>query len=68
MVEEDSHCTDILIQISALSSAARRLGMVIMEGCIKDCASSIPSIHGEADLKVTLDDMANAIYRFINLK
>jgi DNA-binding FrmR family transcriptional regulator len=68
MVEKDDNCTDILVQISALSSAARRLGMVIMEGCIKDCASSLPSIRDEADLKVKVDDMAKAIYRFINLK
>lgn len=68
MVEKDSNCTDILIQISALSSAARRLGIIIMEGCIRDCASSIPSIRDEADLKVKVDDMAKAIYRFIHIK
>jgi DNA-binding FrmR family transcriptional regulator len=68
MVEKDSNCTDILIQISALSSATRRLGMIIMEGCIKDCASSIPKIRDEADLKIKVDDMAKAIYRFINMK
>ncbi len=68
MVEKDSNCTDILIQISALSSAARRLGIIIVEGCIRDCASSIPSIRDEADLKVKVDDMAKAIYRFINMK
>ncbi len=68
MVEKDGNCTDILIQISALSSAARKLGMIIMEGCIKDCASSIPKIHDEEDLKVKVDDMAKAIYRFISMK
>ena len=68
MVEKDGNCTDILIQISALSSAARRLGMIIMEGCIKDCASSIPKIHDETDLKVKVDDMAKAINRFISMK
>jgi DNA-binding FrmR family transcriptional regulator len=68
MVEKDGNCTDILIQISALSSAARRLGIIIMEGCIRDCASSIPKIHNEADLKVKVDDMAKAIYRFISMK
>ena len=68
MMEKDSNCTDILIQISALSSAARRLGMIIMQGCIQDCASSIPTMRDEADLKVKVDDMAKAIYRFINMK
>jgi len=68
MVENDSNCTDILIQISALSSAARRLGTIIMQGCLQDCASSIPTMRNEADLKAKVDDMAKAIYRFINMK
>jgi DNA-binding FrmR family transcriptional regulator len=68
MVENGSNCTDILIQISALSSAARRLGTIILQGCIQDCASSIPNMRDEADLKVKVDDMTNAIYRFINMK
>ena len=68
MVEDESNCTDILIQISALSSAARRLGMIILQGCMEDCASTLPTLHDEADLKDKVDDMAKAIYRFINLK
>ena len=68
MMENDSNCTDILVQISALSSAARRLGLIIMQGCLQDCASSIPTIRDETDLKVKVDDMAKALYRFINMK
>ncbi len=68
MVEKDGHCTDILVQISALSSAARRLGMVIMEGCMRDCATTLPSMHDEANIRDKVDDMAKAIYRFINMK
>ena len=68
MVEKDGNCSDILIQISALSSAARRLGMIIMQGCIQDCASSISTMREEADLKVKVDDMAKAISQFINMK
>jgi len=68
MVEKDGNCTDILVQISALSSASRRLGMVIMEGCMRDCASTLPGLHDEADIRDKVDDMAKAIYRFINMK
>jgi DNA-binding FrmR family transcriptional regulator len=68
MLEKDGDCADILVQISALSSAARRLGMVIMEGCMRDCASSIPRMRDEADVKQKVDDMVRAIYRFINMK
>jgi DNA-binding FrmR family transcriptional regulator len=68
MVEKDGNCTDILIQISALSSAARRLGMIIMKGCIQDCASSITTMRDESGLKVKVDDMAKAISQFISMK
>jgi CsoR family transcriptional regulator, copper-sensing transcriptional repressor len=68
MVENDSNCTDILIQISALSSAARRLGMIILQGCMEDCASSILSEKGETDVRVKVGEMARAIDRFINMK
>ncbi|HUL21993.1 MAG TPA: metal-sensitive transcriptional regulator [Thermodesulfobacteriota bacterium] len=68
MVEKDGNCTDILVQISALSSAARRLGMVIMEGCMRDCATTLPTMHDEAGIRDKVDDMAKAIYRFINMK
>ncbi len=57
-VEKDGTCTDILNQISALSSAARRLGMVIVDGCMRE----------EADVREKVDDMAKAIYRFVNMK
>ena len=68
MVEKDGNWSDILVRISALSSAARRLGMVIMEGCMRDCASSIPIMRDETDVKEKADGMAKAIYRFINMK
>jgi DNA-binding FrmR family transcriptional regulator len=68
MVEKDGNCTDILIQISALSAAARRLGMIILQGCMEDCASSIRREDGEMDVKEKVDDMTKAIYRFISMK
>ena len=68
MVEKDGNCTDILIQISALSAAARRLGMIILQGCMEDCASSIRREDREMDVKEKVDDMTKAIYRFISMK
>ncbi len=68
MVEKDGNCTDILIQISALSAAARKLGMIILQGCMEDCASSIRNEVREMDLREKVDDMTKAIYRFISMK
>ena len=68
MLEKDGNCSDLLIQISAVSSAARKLGMMVTEGCLHDCASSIQNMDIEKDVKGKVDDMAKAIYRFINMK
>ena len=68
MIDKDSSCTDILIQLSALSSAARKLGMIILQNCMEDCASSLLNENEETDVKVKVDDMTKAIYRFISMK
>jgi DNA-binding FrmR family transcriptional regulator len=68
MVEKDGNCTDILIQISALSAAARRLGMIILQGCMEDCASSILREKRETDVRGKVNEMTKAIDRFINMK
>jgi len=68
MIEKDGNCADILVQISALSSAARRIGMVLMQGCLQDCASSIQNMNIKADVKAKVDDMAKAVHRFISMK
>ncbi len=68
MIEKDGNCADILVQISALSSAARRIGMVLMQGCLLDCASSIKNMDVKADVKSKVDDMAKAVQRFISMK
>jgi len=68
MIDKDSNCTDILIQLSALSSAARKLGMIILQNCMEDCASSILNEGAETDVQVKVDEMTKAIDRFINMK
>ncbi len=68
MIEKDGNCADILVQISALSSAARKIGMVLMQGCLLDCASSIQNMDIKADVKSKVDDMAKAVQRFISMK
>ena len=37
MIEEDRHCSDILIQISAVDSALKKLGQEILENHMKTC-------------------------------
>jgi DNA-binding FrmR family transcriptional regulator len=68
MVENDSTCTDILIQLSALSSAARKLGMILLQGCMEDCASAILREKEETNVRGKVDEMTKAIDRFINMK
>lgn len=37
MIEEDRHCSDILIQISAVDSALKKLGQEMLENHMKTC-------------------------------
>ncbi len=68
MIENDGDCTDILLQISALSAAARKVGTIIVRGCLEHCAATIPTMTGEDDMKVKIDSMTEAIQRFISMK
>ncbi len=48
MVEEDRYCVDILIQISAVQAALKKVGFSLLERHAKMCvAHSIESGHGE---------------------
>ncbi len=68
MIDRDGSCADILVQLSSLSSAARSMGLVLMQGCLLDCASSIESMNVNADVRQKIDEMAKAVQRFISIK
>ncbi|MDR1910180.1 MAG: metal-sensing transcriptional repressor [Spirochaetaceae bacterium] len=61
MIEKDTPCDQILIQIGAAKAALHKLGQTILEGHLQHCV--VDGIeHGDVD-KV-LKDLTNAIEQF----
>lgn len=60
MVEEDQYCVDVLTQLSAIISAARRVGLLVLEDHIRGCVvGADPEKQGEV-----VDELTQAIERF----
>ncbi len=52
MVENDRYCIDIVQQLTALSSAANEVAMLVLEKHIEGCVSqAIREEHGEEHIK-----------------
>lgn len=63
MVEEDQYCLDVLTQLSAVMSAARQTGMLVLEDHLRGCVlGARRDGHGDAE-EVLAESMA-AIKRF----
>jgi CsoR family transcriptional regulator, copper-sensing transcriptional repressor len=60
MVEADQYCLDVLTQLSAIISASRRVGLLVLEDHIRGCV--INSNPDEAEH--VLDELSQAIERF----
>jgi DNA-binding FrmR family transcriptional regulator len=63
MVEEDQYCVDILTQLSAVISAARGTGMVVLEDHIRGCVMGTCG-HNHEDQEEVLAELTQAIERF----
>lgn len=58
MVEEDRYCIDILIQISAIQAALKKVGFTISERHMKHCvAHAIKTGDGDKAIEELLDVM-----------
>ena len=63
MVEEDRYCVDVLTQISAIISAARGVGLLVLEDHIRGCVMGTCG-HGHDDQEAMLSELTEAIERF----
>ena len=74
MIEQDTSCTEILVQINAAKSALHKVGQIVLEGhithCVRDslCPDS-PSAdtHKSQEIDKTLCELAKAIEHFSRL-
>ena len=61
MIDENTDCPDILIQINAAKSALHKVGQIVLENHVKCCVKDAID-HGDA--KLALEDLAKAIEHF----
>ena len=62
MVEEDTPCPDVLIQIAAVRSALNSVGRVILEDHMQSCMFEAVE---KDDYQRALDDLKNSLDKFI---
>jgi CsoR family transcriptional regulator, copper-sensing transcriptional repressor len=63
MVEEDQYCVDVLTQLSAIISAARGTGLLVLEDHIRGCVMGTCDNDNE-DREAVLAELTQAIERF----
>lgn len=63
MVEEDQYCLDVLTQLSAIISAARTAGLLVLEDHIRGCVLGSCE-HGHTDTDEMITELTAAIERF----
>ena len=61
MVENDAYCTDILIQVSAVTSALNSFNKKLLESHIKTCVSN-DSINGKTE---TVDELVEVLQKLM---
>lgn len=64
MIDDETACEDILIQINAAKSALHKAGQMVLEGHMRCCVREGIQ-HGDAD--ETIKQFAKAIERFSNI-
>ena len=65
MIEQDRECEDIIIQLSAASSAITNTARVILEGHIEQCV--VEGIQ-RGDAEETVKDLKRVVEQFAKMK
>ncbi|MDO8579106.1 MAG: metal-sensitive transcriptional regulator [Dehalococcoidales bacterium] len=64
MVQDNRYCIDIVQQLTALSSAANEVAMLVLESHIEGCVSeAIRAEHGEEHIKELMKTIRKAMQR-----
>jgi len=65
MVRQDAPCPEIMTQVAAVTSAVKKVGMVIVQTYMEECLSKTEKLSG-AKRGETLKDLQRAISRYID--
>lgn len=63
MVSEEQYCIDILTQITALTSAARNVGLELLDDHMRHCVRNAV-VQGDEEAHAKFTEVAEAIARF----
>ncbi|MUV39148.1 Copper-sensing transcriptional repressor CsoR [Lentibacillus sp. JNUCC-1] len=61
MIEEDRYCVDVLVQISAINAALKKVGFTLTERHMKHCVSDAVQ-SGEGD--VAIEELMDVLKQF----
>jgi len=64
MVERDAYCVEVLTQLSAIMAATRSVGLAVLDSHISGCVMG-SCRHGHHDQQELLDELSEAIERFV---
>ncbi len=64
MIDDDRYCIDVIQQITALSSAADEVSLIILQGHIEGCVTdAVRQQHGEDHIKELMKTIRKAMKR-----
>jgi DNA-binding FrmR family transcriptional regulator len=62
LVEEDTPCPEVLVQIAAVRSALNSVGQIILEDHLRSCM--VKAVH-DGEFESAMRDLKNSLDRFI---
>jgi DNA-binding FrmR family transcriptional regulator len=67
MVEEDGYCTDILTQVSAVTTALDRVALKILDGHVHGCVREA-MVSGGKEAEAKTEELLEAVERFARMR
>jgi DNA-binding FrmR family transcriptional regulator len=67
MIEDDEHCVDILMQLSAATGALGRVGQIVLEDHLKTCVQEAMTEGKKADREEKLQELVDLFRRYANV-
>lgn len=65
MVERDADCADILVQVAAVKSAIRRVGILVIQNYLKNCVYAAQDREGVDGKGEDIDEWIDIVSRYI---
>ena len=68
MVEEKKYCVDILLQISAVYGALRKVGHIILKNHVETCVAEAIDSSDEKEKNKKIEELMEVFDRFVEYK